>query len=83
VDKVNVIALLVELNPGCDLGILTMYADVFETYTEAQENIGRNGAINMHPKTGAPIQNPYLAVRDTCLRQLMKLDVETGNLWGG
>lgn len=41
-----------------------IYLDALEIYSEASENIARNGAVTAHPRTGAPLVNPYLAVRD-------------------
>ena len=33
------------------------------TYHEAADNVERNGAMCAHPRTGAPIENPYLKIR--------------------
>jgi phage terminase small subunit len=43
--------------------LVQIYCDACETYNEAQENIKRNGAVVSHPRTGAPLENPYLKVR--------------------
>jgi phage terminase small subunit len=48
----------------------TMYADCYLEYRTASENIARNGVIVAHPRTAAPLQNPYLAVRDKALAKL-------------
>ena len=49
------------------------YADAFAEYREASDNIGKHGAIVKHPRTGNPIRNPYLAVRDGALDKLRKM----------
>lgn len=43
--------------------LIEIYCDACETYNEAQDNIERNGAVSAHPRTGAPMENPYLKVR--------------------
>jgi phage terminase small subunit len=59
------------------------YADVFMTYREAQRNIDQNGAVVAHPRTGAPLENPYLKIRDRALTQLRRLrGVAAAFLWG-
>lgn len=46
------------------------YADAFVEYTEATENLQRNGAVCADPRTGKPIPNPYLSVRDKALAKM-------------
>lgn len=53
-------------------------------YTAAQANIEANGAIVADPRTGSPIQNPYLVVRDKAfarLENLHKAGVRAPGLW--
>ena len=40
-----------------------MYASALLLYREAAANIAQNGAICAHPRTGAPMENPYLRVQ--------------------
>ncbi len=42
---------------------LRIYADAMRTYREAARNVATNGAICSHPRTGAPIENPYLKIQ--------------------
>ncbi len=58
-----------------------IYADAFLSYLEAQENITTNGMICAHPRTAAPIDNPYAAVRDRMGATLRKIGLQTGDLW--
>ncbi len=75
-----VIAVLVAAGASADRAI--QYADAFIEYSAAGENIRNNGLIVGHPRTGNPIENPYLAVRDRALRKLQRMrDVPTGDLW--
>ena len=53
-----------------------LYADAFMEYHAAQENIERNGSIVADPRTAAPIQNPYIPVRDKAFARLVKLQAE-------
>lgn len=41
---------------------LKICGDAIRTYVEAAENVERNGAICAHPRTGSPIENPYLKI---------------------
>jgi phage terminase small subunit len=67
---------------GNDAALSQLYADAYIEYAEAMENIRRNGAVCASPRTGAPIENPYLRVRDKALAQLLKLRrVKAGGLW--
>ena len=49
---------------------ITIYRDSLTTYNEASENISRNGSVTAHPKTGAPLVNPCLAVRDSASKTI-------------
>lgn len=44
---------------GVDLKI---FADALTAYVNASDNINANGTIVSHPRTGAPIENPYLKI---------------------
>lgn len=61
-----------------------LYADAFLEYTAAQAKIESDGTIVADPRTGSPIQNPYLAVRDKAfsrLENLHKAGVKAAGLW--
>ncbi len=59
-----------------------MYADAFIEYREASTNIDQHGAIVAHPRTGNPIENPYLAVRDRAAKKLAGMrKVKADFLW--
>ncbi len=61
-----------------------LYADSFIEYQEAQANIRKNGSIVADARSGAAIQNPYLAVRDKAfarLEALHKAGVKASELW--
>lgn len=58
------------------------YADACLEYQEASRNIDEHGAIVSHPRTGNPIENPYLAVRDRALKKLQSMrGVNAEGLW--
>ena len=62
--------------------IIEMYVSSFLGYLEAQDNIDKNGNIVAHPRTGAPMENPYLKVRTSCLNEMNKLKLRgLGELW--
>lgn len=55
---------------GVAADLATLYAVAFLEYEAAQDNIGRLGAVVSNPRTGVPIDNPFLKVRDACERKL-------------
>lgn len=57
--------------PLVDLAILT---DLLRCYVEASENVRRNGAVCAHPRTGQPIENPYLKVFHKCVSQMVRFE---------
>jgi S1-C subfamily serine protease len=59
-EMIDIEAELVKDNPKVRAIDLRVFADALRSYTEASENIRRNGVIVSHPRTGAPIENPYL-----------------------
>ena len=69
------------LNPTTTEMVLVMYVDCFEDYASAQANIAEHGAIVSHPKTGGPLPNPYVTIRDRAAKTLRGLRVRAGDLW--
>lgn len=61
--EVNIEASLRAENPKAKEIDISVYAATLKAYFEAQDNVGRNGAIVAHPRTGAPIENPYLKIQ--------------------
>lgn len=53
---------------------LTLYAQTLKLYAEAKENLDKNGTICLHPRTGAPIENPYLKIHNQQLLTLKKFN---------
>jgi len=39
-----------------------IFRDAEAIYREAVENVRDNGAVCSHPRTGTPIENPYLKI---------------------
>lgn len=52
-----------EDNPKARLVDLMIYADALNNWFIATVNVRQNGAVCAHPRTGAPMMNPYLAVQ--------------------
>ena len=50
-------------NPAARYGDLMIYAENFLDYIYAQDNISQYGLIVAHPRSGTPIENPYLKIR--------------------
>ena len=49
------------------------FADALIEYQTASDNINRNGLIVAHPRTGNPLQNPYLPIRDRAFKKLQSM----------
>lgn len=81
VTKADVLKILARNNPRVGQDKIRMYADAYMDYVEAQTNISTNGAMVAHPKTGAPIENPYLKIRERMAAQLAKFKLDTRGLW--
>ena len=81
-EKVEILKILAKAKVSPERA--TLYADAFVEYTAAQANVDANGAIVADPRTGSPIQNPYLVVRDKAfarLENLHKAGVRAPGLW--
>jgi len=76
-------ALRVLAGNGVPEDLASLYADAWAEFVEAVANVERNGAVCAHPRTGAPIENPYLRVRDRAFERLLKLrrKVDARGLW--
>lgn len=69
----EVIGILKRDNPHAGSDAVSMYADCFMDYKEAADNIAKNGNIVAHPRTGSPIENPYIKVKSSAMNQLRKI----------
>jgi hypothetical protein len=49
-------------NPDARTADLVVFADALKLYAEAAANVRALGAVVGHPRTGAPLENPYLKV---------------------
>ena len=78
--KPNILQALIE--HGVRIDQANMYADTFLEYMKATRNIDEFGLIIKHPRTGNPIDNPYLEIRNGALKklQLMK-NIKADYLW--
>ena len=79
----EIVAMLRRDNPAAGSDLIAMYADCFLDYKEAADNIAKNGNIVAHPRTGSPIENPYLKVKAAAMNQLRKMGrlKNVGGLW--
>lgn len=70
-------------NPKASVQTLRLTAEAFVEYRTAQANISEHGTIVFHPRTGAPIENPYLKIRDRARDSVLKLGarISTDCLW--
>lgn len=72
---------LVAANPYAKVEKIERYLDAYAEYQVAQANIAEHGSIVMHPRTGAPIPNPYLPIRDKAARAMDAAKLRTNDLW--
>jgi phage terminase small subunit len=81
--KDEAVSLLRAENPTRAAGDLEMYAQLFVEYSEAAENIAKNGSIVAHPRTSAPIENPYYKIKLAAMRAMRSFErLRTSTLWG-
>lgn len=66
-------ALIIADNPAARVDDVELYARQFQTYLEAAENIEKNGTIVAHPRTGQPMENPYVKVRTSAQSSMQKM----------
>ncbi len=69
ITRAEAIEMLMKLNPN-RRHVVEMYVSNFLTFIEAEENIMENGNIVAHPRTGAPMENPYLKVRSIAQKNM-------------
>jgi phage terminase small subunit len=81
--KAEVIEKLTKANPSARSSDLQIYADAFLEYQAAQKNIDEHGSVVFHPKTGAPIDNPFCRVRDRASTIIRKMrTIKADCIWG-
>jgi phage terminase small subunit len=77
--KAEVIEKLTKANPSARASDVAIYADAFMEYQAAQKNIDEHGSVVFHPKTGAPIDNPFCRVRDRASALILKMRAIKGD----
>jgi len=79
----EIVSVLRRDNPSGRADDIAMYADCFLDYAEAQRNIAEHGNIVSHPRTGQPIENPYIKVKTNAMNQLRKINAlrKVAALW--
>ena len=77
----EVAAKLRALNPRARVDSIEFYADAYVRFREASENLREFGAIVRHPRTEEMIANPYLAIQKGAEDRMLKLRLNTGDLW--
>lgn len=71
--KIDILSELINDNPTLRIIDLKVFADALKVYREASSNIKEHGAIVMHPRTGAPLENPYLKIQSSSGAVLAKM----------
>lgn len=80
--KARAIRILTEANPSpMHAAAVRIYADAFTEYIDAQRNIDAHGTIVFHPRTGAPIENPYTKARDAASAKMLRIRLRVDRLW--
>jgi len=71
---------LVSLNllTSVDRAALSAYCASWSRWMDAETNVQKYGAVIKSPKSGFPIQNPYVGIANTALDQMRKFLVEFG-----
>jgi len=61
-----------------DRAALAAYCAAWSRWVDAELNIQKFGTVIKSPKSGFPIQNPYVGIANTALDQMRKFAVEFG-----
>lgn len=78
----RVVAILQADNPRARKQDVVIYANAFMTYVEAAANIEKRWNVVAHPRTGAPIENPYCKILALAARALKGAKrLKTDALW--
>lgn len=81
-ERGEVLSILRSDNPKARSDKLVMYADAYLDYQKARANIEENGTIVAHPRTGTPLENPYMRIMDNAFARMTKLGVvKADRLW--
>jgi len=79
--QTEILEYLRALNPRTSETELAIFAVSFAEYQAAAVNIEKHGPIVFHPRTGAPIANPYIPIRDNAAKTMRSIRVKVGELW--
>ncbi len=80
--KPQIIELLKKENPKSKISDIVIYADAYMEYQAAQANITEHGPIVFHPRTGSPIDNPYIKIRNSASAIIRKMmAIKATGLW--
>ena len=78
----TVLDALRDANPRAPEDAIRAYASALRDYVAAERNVSEHGAIVYHPRTGAPVENPFLAVRERCAATMARCKLrETREAW--
>lgn len=61
-----------------DAHALALYCEAFARYTDANAHVAKNGPVFVSPRSGFPVQSPYLAIANKAHDQMVKLLAEFG-----
>lgn len=80
--RAKAVRILRQHNPTARTDTLVIYTDAVFDYIEATANIAKHGSIVAHPRTGQPIDNPYIKVKDAALKTLKSVSIKNVDaLW--
>ena len=68
-------------NPRSTEQDIRLYAAFFLDFREAEANIREHGALIIHPRTAAPIENPYGKIKAQASASLRRIRMKTETLW--
>lgn len=76
---VKITEIIIEDNPKLSVSVAQVLSDALLAYAEAKENVAKNGTIVAHPRTGAPLENPYNKIMNQKAAIISRFDyVKTG-----
>lgn len=61
-----------------DMSALAAYCTCFARWAEAEENIQKYGLVIKSPKSGFPINSPYVGIANVAMTQMLRFGTEFG-----
>ena len=77
-DRVSAVLQVQGIITQADRAALAAYCVAWGRWVEAERKVKEMGAVVKAPRTGVPMQNPFLSIANNAMAQMIKLAAEFG-----